>query len=200
MKQEDRVRINENIRASELRVIAADGGNIGVISLSEALAKAKEAGLDLIEISPLAVPPVARIMDYGKFQYEQKKKAKEIKQRSVVTETKNMQVKIGTGDHDKELKASRVDEWLKEGHRIKIDLFLFGRYKYMDEKFLKERLNQFMAVIKEPYKIAEEMKKSPKGYSLTIERDKGGKRKVVEGQETPENNPPKEPSPDGGQI
>lgn len=200
MKQEDRVRINENIRASELRVIAADGGNIGVISLSEALAKAKEAGLDLIEISPLAVPPVARIMDYGKFQYEQKKKAKEIKQRSVVTETKNMQVKIGTGDHDKELKASRVDEWLKEGHRIKIDLFLFGRYKYMDEKFLKERLNQFMTVIKEPYKIAEEMKKSPKGYSLTIERDKGGKRKVVEGQETPENNPSKEPSPDGGQI
>ncbi len=200
MKQEDRVRINENIRASELRVIAADGGNIGVISLSEALAKAKEAGLDLIEISPLAVPPVARIMDYGKFQYEQKKKAKEIKQRSVVTETKNMQVKIGTGDHDKELKASRVDEWLKEGHRIKIDLFLFGRYKYMDEKFLKERLNQFMTVIKEPYKIAEEMKKSPKGYSLTIERDKGGKRKVVEGQETPENNPSKEPTPNGGQI
>jgi translation initiation factor IF-3 len=200
LKQEDRVRINENIRASELRVIAADGGNIGVISLSEALAKAKEAGLDLIEISPLAVPPVARIMDYGKFQYEQKKKAKEIKQRSVVTETKNMQVKIGTGDHDKELKASRVDEWLKEGHRIKIDLFLFGRYKYMDEKFLKERLNQFMTVIKEPYKIAEEMKKSPKGYSLTIERDKGGKRKVVEGQETPENNPSKEPTPNGGQI
>lgn len=181
-------------------MIAADGGNIGVITLSEALAKAKEARLDLIEISPLAVPPVARIMDYGKFQYEQKKKAKEIKQRSVVTETKNMQVKIGTGDHDKELKASRVDEWLKEGHRIKIDLFLFGRYKYMDEKFLKERLNQFMTVIKEPYKIAEEMKKSPKGYSLTIERDKSGKRKVVEGQETAENSPLKEPVPDGGQI
>lgn len=197
--KEERVRINDNIRASELRVIAADGGNIGVITLTDALTRAKEAGLDLIEISPLAVPPVARIMDYGKFQYEQKKKAKEIKQRAVVTETKNMQVKIGTGDHDKELKAGRVDEWLKEGHRIKIDLFLFGRYKYMDEKFLKERLSQFMTVIKEPYKIAEEMKKSPKGYSLTIEKDKGGKRKAPEGLGTVESTPTVEVAKEGGQ-
>ena len=166
----DRVRINQGIKAPELRVIGADGANLGIISPEEAFKIAQEAGLDLIEISPKAQPPVAKIMDYGKFQYEQKKKQREIRAKSHVTETKTVQVKIGTGDNDLKLKASRVETWLSESHRVKIDLFLWGRYKYMDRKFLQERLERFLARISHGYKIADEIKKSPKGLTVTIEK------------------------------
>ena len=152
--------------------MGADGTNLGVISLFEALEHAKTAGLDLIEISPNAKPPVAKIADYGKFQYEQKKRDKEVKAKSKVTETKVVQIKIGTGEGDLNLKAKRVSGWLKEGHRVKADLFLFGRYKYMEFNFLKERLREFLALITEEYRVANPIKKSPKGLSTTIERGK----------------------------
>ncbi len=96
----DTTRINHQIRAAEVRVIGPEGENIGVITLSEALRVHRRLGLDLIEISPNAVPPVAKIMEYGKFQYEQEKKRREIKAKSHTTETKSVQVKIGTGDND----------------------------------------------------------------------------------------------------
>jgi translation initiation factor IF-3 len=168
----EKVYINEEIRAYEVRCMGPEGENYGILQTRDAIRKARDMGLDLIEVSAKAVPPVAKIMDYGKFTYEQKKKAKDIKAKSHVTETKNVQVKIGTGERDKELKAERVDEWLIEGHRVKIDLFLWGRYKYMEETFLMERLQRFLAMVFVPYKIAESMKKSPKGYSCTLERDK----------------------------
>lgn len=154
-------------------MIGVEGENLGVIPTTEALQLATEAGLDLIEISPTAVPPVAKIMDYGKYQYELKKRAKEVKAKSHVTETKSVQVKIGTGEHDLNLKAKRVAEWLEEGHRVKIDLFLWGRYKYMEEAFLKERLLRFLKIIPAEYKIADEMKRGPKGFTTTIERVSG---------------------------
>lgn len=168
--KDTRVRINQAIRAKELRVIGADGANLGVISTTDALKHAEEANLDLIEISPTAKPPVAKIMDFGKYQYETKKKQREVKAKSHVTETKGVQVKIGTGEHDLNLKAKRVAEWLQEGHRVKIDLFLWGRYKYMEFPFLKERLERFMKLIPAEYKVADQIAKSPKGLSTTIER------------------------------
>lgn len=163
-------RINHQIRASELRVIGSEGENIGVISLSEALKRANDAGLDLIEISPNATPPVAKIMDYGKFQYAENKKLKAAKAKSHTVETKTIQVKIGTGEHDLELKAKKASEWLKDGHRIKIDLFLIGRSKYMDFHFLKERMERILKLITEEYKVADSPKKSPKGLSVVIEK------------------------------
>ncbi len=170
--EQDKIRINEEIRAPELRVMGPESENLGVLGLREAINRARDMGLDLIEVSAKAVPPVAKIMDYGKFTYEQKKKQREIKAKSFVTETKIVQVKIGTGERDKELKAERVDEWLTEGHRVKVDLFLWGRYKYMEAQFLTERLEKFLTMIHVPFKIAEEVKKGPKGYTCTIERDK----------------------------
>ena len=166
----DTTRINKQIRAAEVRVIGPEGENIGVISLAEALAKAEEYGLDLIEISPNAVPPVAKIMEYGKFHYEQEKKRREIKAKSHTTETKNVQVKIGTGDNDMALKAKKAAQWLAEGHRVKVDLFLWGRYKYMEFAFLKERLERFLKLIPQDFKVGEPIAKSPKGLSTVIER------------------------------
>ena len=180
----DTVRINEHIRAKELRVVGADGTNLGVISKEEALKHAQEAGLDLIEISPGAKPPVAKIMDYGKFQYEQKKKERDARAKAHSTETKSVQVKIGTGEHDLNLKAKRAAEWLSEGHRVKVDLFLWGRYKYMEFTFLKERLERFLALIPFDFKIADEIKKSPKGLTTVIERET---KKKKDSEESPKN-------------
>ena len=167
-----RVRINHQIRATEVRLITDDGKNLGVVPLQEALQKAHEAGLDLIEISPNAVPPIAKIMDYGKFQYDEKKKQKTARANVQVIETKTVQVKIGTSEHDLTLKAKKASEWLKEGHRVKLDLFLVGRSKYMDFKFLKERMDRMLKLLTENYKIAEEAKKGPKGLTAVLEKAK----------------------------
>lgn len=170
-----KTRINHAIRARELRVVGPAGENIGVLSLEDALKAADAANLDLIEISPNAKPPVAKIMDFGKYRYDTGQKESEMRSKSHVTETKSVQVKIGTGENDQLLKAKRASEWLEEGHRVKVDLFLWGRYKYMEPVFLKERLERFLKIIPTEYKIADEMKKSPKGYTTTLERMPGTK-------------------------
>lgn len=153
-------------------MISSTGVNLGVLSFKDALAMAQKEGLDLIEISPNGNPPIAKIADYGKYQYEQAKKQKKAKQGSKSTETKSIQIKIGTGDNDLALKARKASEWLKEGHRIKVELFLSGRSKYMPDPFLRERLDRVLHLITENYKVAEDYKKGPKGPTITIEKEK----------------------------
>jgi len=167
-----RARINHQIKAPQLRVITEDGVNLGAITLSEALKEARARNLDLIEISPNAVPPVAKIMDYGKFQYAERKKQKETKSRVQTSELKIIQVKIGTGEHDLELKARKASEWLAEGNRVKIDLYLIGRAKYMDINFLKERMERLFKLITTEYRVASEPVKGPKGLSAVLEKKK----------------------------
>jgi translation initiation factor IF-3 len=192
----NRTRINDAIWAKELRVVGAEGENLGVLTRDDALKAADAAKMDLIEISPNAKPPVAKIMDFGLYRYETKRKASEVKAKAHVTETKNVQVKIGTGDHDQALKAKRAAEWLNEGHRVKVDLFLWGRYKYMEPAFLKERLERFLKIIPADYKLADTLRKSPKGFTCTIERVgksvKGPKIITEEVVETEEKNEEKE--------
>lgn len=165
-----RVKINHQIKAPELRVITAEGENLGVISLATALGEAQKRELDLIEISPTAVPPVAKIMDYGKYLYDEKKKLRVTKSNTLTSELKIIQVKIGTGEHDLELKAKKVSAWLSEGNRVKIDLFLVGRSKYMDIAFLKERLDRVLKLVTTEYKIAQAVTKGPKGLTIVIEK------------------------------
>ncbi len=165
-------RINNFIRAENVRLIGPEGENFGVTLTRDALRKALELGLDLVEISPNAVPPIAKITDYGKFLYTENKKQKIIKAKTHTVEIKSLQIKVGTGDHDLNLKAKKAAEWIREGHRVKIDLFLPGRTKYMNEAFLKERLDRVFKLIPEDFKIAEEPKKSPKGLTAMIERAK----------------------------
>lgn len=165
-----KVRVNHQIRAPELRVIAEGGENLGVLTLSQALVEAKKRGFDLIEVSPNATPPIGKIMDYGKYLYDEKKKMKISKARAQTSETKNIQVKIGTGDHDLGLKAKRVSEWLSEGNRVKIDLYLVGRAKYMDIKFLRERLDRVLKLITVEYRVSQEPIRGPRGLALVVEK------------------------------
>ena len=192
--EKERVRMNEGIRAREVRVIGPEGQNVGVLPLADAIQKAREAGLDLIEISPNAVPPVCKITDYGKFKYEQKKKEKDVKSKAHVTETKVTQVKIGTSERDMHIKASKAAVWLREGHRVKVDLFLWGRYKYMEFNFLKERLERFLALIPESYRTPEDIQKSPKGLSVVIERLPASATRQA-GDPAKKAAPPKTPKP-----
>ncbi len=176
-KKNDFLPINEGIKALELRVLIDGEEGSFVMKREEALEKARDLGLDLIEISANANPPVARITDYGKYMYEQKKKQKEIKSRQKTVEVKNIQIKIGTGEADLKLKAQRASKWLEEGDRVKVELYLRGRAKYMDKNFLRDRLTNVLSLISSPYKIVEDFKQSPKGFVILIEPDKKAKTK-----------------------
>lgn len=168
----EKVSINNQIRAPKLRVIGSNGENLGVLTKEEALAKAKEVKLDLIEVSPQAEPPVARIADYGRYSYEVSKKLKEVKSKAHTTETKTVQISVGISEHDIMIKVKQAAEWIKEGHRVKIDLQLKGRTKYLDENFLKERMDRVLAVIPADYKVAEPLKKVPKSMMIVLEKAK----------------------------
>lgn len=172
----ERLRINEGIRAPELRVLMDDGSS-EVMSREKAQEKAYAEGLDLIEVTAKANPPVAKITDYGKFVYNQKKKQKEIKAKQHSVEVKNIQIRVGTGDADLELKAKKASEWLADNQRVKAELYLRGRAKYMDKKFLHDRLGKVLSLITEEYKVVEDFKQSPKGIAILIEPDKQAQKK-----------------------
>ncbi len=168
----NRININHYIKARELRVIDQDGNNIGIISNEEAQRMAKEAGLDLIEISATAIPPIAKIMDYGKFQYDENKKQKASRATVKTVEIKSIQVKIGTGENDLNMKARRASEWLDEGHQVKAELFVSGRSKFLPEEFLNARLQKFLNLISVDYKVSVAIKRGPKGPVIVIEKKK----------------------------
>ena len=142
----------------------------------DAINLAVEMGLDLIEISANAKPPVAKITDYGKFVYDQKKKQKEIKSKQHTVEVKNIQIRLGTGDDALRLKAKMASEWLADGQRVKAEIYLRGRSKYMDKKFLHARLGKVLSLITENYKVVEDYRQSPKGIAILIEPDKKKKK------------------------
>ena len=120
-------RTNRRIRARELRVIGPEGEQLGVLNLEVALAKAVEFGLDLVEVSPMAKPPVCKIMDYGKFKYEAKKKANEAKKKQTVVKLKEVKFRPKTEEHDYNFKTKAVREFLAEGNKARITVMFRGR-------------------------------------------------------------------------
>ena len=111
----------------EVRVIADDGEQLGIMNTREAVRLAREKGLDLVEVAATADPPVCRIIDFGKFQYEAKKKANEAKKKQVVIVVKEVKFRPGTDDHDYRFKAKHAHEWLEEGDKVKATIFFRGR-------------------------------------------------------------------------
>lgn len=135
--------------------------------ITEALKISNEVGLDLIEISPAAKPPVVKIMDRGKYFYEEEKRRRQAAKKHKEVEIKSVRVGIGTSQHDLELKAKQTDSFLDSGDKVKVDLSLRGREKYLDKKFLEERLERFLNLISQNF-VRDEIKKGPRGLSLTI--------------------------------
>lgn len=120
-------RVNEAIRAPKVRLIGPDGSNLGVVSLQEALQRAREANLDLVEVAPSANPPVCRIMDFGKFLYERKKKERESRKKRSRVELKEMRLRPRTALHDRENKLRKAREWLAEGKKVRVVILFRGR-------------------------------------------------------------------------
>ena len=111
----------------EVRLIGATGDQLGIVPTYEAQTQARNAGLDLVEISPTARPPVCRIMDYGKYRYDQSKKEKQNKRNTAATKVKEVQLHPSVGDHDYQVKLRHMMDFLKAGHRVKVALYFRGR-------------------------------------------------------------------------
>jgi translation initiation factor IF-3 len=120
-------RVNDRIRGPEIRLIGADGENIGVVTPSRAMQLAEEAGLDLVEISPNATPPVCKIMDFGKFKYETQKKEAEARKKQKIIEIKEVKFRPNTDTHDYEVKMRNVIRFLEDGDKVKVTLRFRGR-------------------------------------------------------------------------
>lgn len=123
----DRVWINDQIRANELRVISESGEQLGIMSREEAQELADKDDLDLVLISPKADPPVAKILDYGKYRYQQQKKEKENKKKQKMTQLKEIRLSVFIEDHDIETKAKTAAKFLQEGDKVKVGLRFRGR-------------------------------------------------------------------------
>ncbi|MDY0019118.1 MAG: translation initiation factor IF-3 [Anaerolineae bacterium] len=123
----ERYRANEEIRAPEVRVIGAEGENLGVLTVKDAIQAAREAGLDLVEVAPNAEPPVARIMDFGKFIYEQSKKEKEARKAQKQVEIKEVRLRPKTNEHHLGFKTKNAREWLEDGNKVKVRVRFRGR-------------------------------------------------------------------------
>nr|WP_239470714.1 translation initiation factor IF-3 [Archangium violaceum] len=120
-------RTNRRIRAREVRVVGPEGEQLGVLTIEQALDRAQSAGMDLVEVNPMAKPPVCKIMDYGKFKYEEKKRASEAKKKQVVVHLKEVKLRPKTEEHDYEFKVRNVRRFLEDGDKAKITIMFRGR-------------------------------------------------------------------------
>jgi translation initiation factor IF-3 len=125
--QKDGLRINREIRAREVQLIDAEGRNRGAVDLAQALQAAEEAGLDLVEIVPSAIPPVCKILDYGKFRFLEQKKSAEARKKQKVVEVKEIKLRPGIDDHDYDVKMKAVRRFFEEGDKVKVTLRFRGR-------------------------------------------------------------------------
>jgi translation initiation factor IF-3 len=123
----DEPRINNQIRCDKIRLVGADGEMVGVVSVPEGLRAARDAGLDLVEVSPNAEPPVCKILDYGKYKYEQQKRAAEARKKQKIVVIKEVKLRPGIDKHDLEVKMKAVHKFLDEGDKVKLTLRFRGR-------------------------------------------------------------------------
>jgi len=133
-------RTNRRIKAREVRVVGPDAEQLGVLPIEQALARAQELGLDLVEVSPTAKPPVCKIMDYGKFKYLEKKKQNEAKKKQVVVQLKEVKLRPRTEEHDYDVKIKKVREFLAESNKARITVMFRGRemsHKELGQKVLQ---------------------------------------------------------------
>ena len=127
IKPSNRLNVNEDIRAKEVRLVQADGEQLGVVSLKEALDRARDANLDLVEIVPRSTPPVCKIMDYKRHLYEQKQKAKEAKKNQKQTQIKEIKLRPGTEEADYQVKLRKIMEFLEDKDKVKVSIRFRGR-------------------------------------------------------------------------
>ncbi|GAB1420045.1 hypothetical protein MASR2M15_01210 [Anaerolineales bacterium] len=148
-------RINEDIDARQVRLITAENDNIGVVSLTRALEMATESQLDLVEVSPNADPPVCRIMDYGKFQYDKQRKERKARRNQIKIEIKEIQIRPKTDDHHMNIKVRNARRWLEQGKKVRVRIRFRGR-EIVHSEIGRERLEEIREALSD-IAIAEQM-------------------------------------------
>ena len=142
------IRVNDRIRIKEVRVISPDGTQLGIMPIEQALQTAYSQNLDLVEVAPEARPPVCRIMDYGKYRYEQSKKAREARKKQTIIELKEIKLRPKTEEHDFQFKARHAERFLKEGNKAKVTMMFRGREMIRMDRG-KALLNRFVEALKD---------------------------------------------------
>ena len=135
-------RCNEQIRAPEIRVIDIEGGNLGVMPTEEAIKRAQEKELDLVEVHPKAEPPIAKIMDYGQFKYQKEKEARKLRAKQHKVEVKVLRISVRISDHDMKVRLDQAKKFLESGDKVKIDIVLRGRERRHPE-IAKDQIKEF---------------------------------------------------------
>lgn len=162
-----RSRVNEQILAPSVVVIDIAGVNHGTMDIAAALALAREQEADLVEVSPLASPPVCKVTDFGKLQYRQAKQEQQAKTKQKQVETKGIRIGFRTDTHDLLFKKTQAEKFLSKGNKVRVEIILRGREKAMYDK-AKENLNQFLKNINIPHRFEEEVKRGPMGFTALI--------------------------------
>ncbi|HEX8974298.1 MAG TPA: translation initiation factor IF-3 [Patescibacteria group bacterium] len=161
------LRINEAIRVPRVFVIDDAGQQLGDMDTREAYAMAQDRGLDLVEVSPKAQPPVCRIMDYGKHLYQQSKQMRIAKAKQKKVEVKGVRLGLRTDTHDLNFKKAQAEKFLRQGDKVKIDIVLRGREK-AHQDLARKNLEDFIKAIEVPYKIEDAIKRFPGGFNVII--------------------------------
>ncbi len=172
------MRINDEIRAPRVRVIDENGTQIGIITIQEARRTAEERGYDLIEISPNANPPVCKLLDYGKYRYEQMKKEKLQRKHQQQTQVKEIRLHPNTDDHDFEYKARHARRFLEEGNKVKATVIFKGReITYQDQG--KEILLRLLEIVEDVTKVEQQPKMEGRSMIMMLapEKKKGSGKK-----------------------
>jgi translation initiation factor IF-3 len=148
----ERTRVNQQIRISPVRVIDPEGNQLGILPIEKALETAESLGLDLVEVAPLARPPVCRIMDYGKFRYEEQRKAREARKKQHHVDLKEVKMRPGIEEHDFEFKVRHARRFLEEGNKVKVTMMFRGRQMARPE-LGREVLERMVKVIADIGKV-----------------------------------------------
>lgn len=148
-------------------MIDENGRQVGVVSTDQALQAAREKELDLVEIVPNVRPPIVKIMDFGKFQYQKAKEEQHQRAKQKKTEVKGIRLGLKTDDHDLDVRRKQVEKFLSKGNKVKVEIRLRGREK-THQSLARENLNNFILSITVPNKIEQEIKKFPGGFNIVI--------------------------------
>lgn len=164
--------MNEQIRAEEIRLIDAEGEMIGVVSVKEGLDRAEEAGLDLVEVSPNATPPVCKILDYGKYKYEQQKKANEARKKQKTVDVKEVKLRPGIEEHDYQVKFRNAKRFLEHGDKVKVTMRFRGR-EMAHQEIGMEVLNRMKEDLAEVSKVDLEPKMEGRQVIMVLSSEVG---------------------------
>lgn len=158
--------VNENIRFPDLRVLGAEGEHIGVMPTAEALAKAKEAELDLVVIQSKSEPPIAKIVDFGRYKYEQDKEAQKAKAKQKTVEVKGIRLSVRIGEHDLDVRKEQAKKFLDQGDKVKVEIILRGREKRFGD-LAKQVIEQFIQRLNADVPVKMEQPVTRQGGQLT---------------------------------